>query len=123
MASIGEFLAPGREVAAYLLSRIEDVITHFGPGGGEILPFHFGENPPVLIRRAPQPLGPARPADISLNGSVRASWVEAGRHCQTNLSRLAKGASLKRSGRQLTPLGHCGSAVLLEDFTAIEVAV
>jgi hypothetical protein len=26
-------------------------------------------------------------------------------HCQTNLSGPAKGAGLKRSGRQLTPLG------------------
>jgi transposase InsO family protein len=28
------------------------------------------------------------------------------RHCQTNLSEPAKGAGLRRSGRQLTPLGQ-----------------
>ena len=47
----------------------------------------------------------------------------AGRHCQTNLSRLAKGASQNRSGRQLTPLGHCGRTVLFENIAAVEVAV
>jgi SAM-dependent methyltransferase len=45
------------------------------------------------------------------------------RHCQTNLSGPAKGAGLKRLGRQLTPLRECGSAVLFEDVAAVEVAV
>ena len=30
-------------------------------------------------------------------------------HCQTNLNRPAKGAGLRRSGRQLTPPGHGSS--------------
>jgi hypothetical protein len=42
-------------------------------------------------------------------------------HCQTNWNRPAKGAGLRRSGRQLTPLGQGGSAVLLEDIAAIEM--
>ena len=37
--------------------------------------------------------------------------------------RAAKGAGLRRSGRQLTPLGQGGSAVLLEDVAAVEVTV
>jgi hypothetical protein len=45
------------------------------------------------------------------------------RHCQTNLSRPAKGAGPMRSGRQLTPLGQGGGTVLSENVAAIEVAV
>ena len=44
-------------------------------------------------------------------------------HCQTNLNGLAKGAGLRRSGRQLTPLGQGGRTVLFEDFAAVEVTV
>ncbi len=44
-------------------------------------------------------------------------------HCQTNLNGPAKGAGLRRSGRQLTPLGQGGRTVLLEDVAAVEVAV
>ena len=44
-------------------------------------------------------------------------------HCQTNLNGLAKGAGLRRSGRQLTPLGQSGGTVLFEDVAAIEVTV
>jgi hypothetical protein len=44
-------------------------------------------------------------------------------HCQTNLSGPAKGAGLRRSGRQLTPLGQGGRTVLFEDFAAVEVTV
>ncbi len=44
-------------------------------------------------------------------------------HCQTNLNGPAKGAGLRRSGRQLTPLGQGGSTVLFEDVAAVEVAV
>ena len=44
-------------------------------------------------------------------------------HCHTNLSRPAKGAGLKRSGRQLTPFRECGSAVLLEDVATVEVTI
>ncbi len=44
-------------------------------------------------------------------------------HCQTNLNRPAKGAGLRRSGRQLTPLGQSGGTVLFEDVAAIEVTV
>jgi hypothetical protein len=44
-------------------------------------------------------------------------------HCQTNLSGPAKGAGLRRSGRQLTPLGQGGRTVLLEDIAAVEVTV
>ena len=46
-----------------------------------------------------------------------------GWHCQTNLNRPAKGASLRCSGRQLTPLGQGGGTVLSEDVAAIEVTV
>ncbi len=46
-----------------------------------------------------------------------------GGHCQTNLNRPAKGASPRRSGRQLTLLGHGGGAVQSEDVAAIEVTV
>jgi hypothetical protein len=38
----------------------------------------------------------------------------AARHCQTNGNRPAKGAGLRRSGRQLTPLGQGGGTVLFE---------
>ncbi len=44
-------------------------------------------------------------------------------HCQTNLNGPAKGASLRRSDRQLTPLGQGGGTVLFEDVPAFEVAV
>ncbi len=44
-------------------------------------------------------------------------------HCQTNLNGPAKGAGLRRSGRQLTPLSERGSTVLFEDVAAVEVAV
>ena len=50
-------------------------------------------------------------------------WKGWSEHCQTNLSRPAKVAGLRRSGRQLTPLGQDGGAVLLEDVAAVEVAV
>ena len=43
------------------------------------------------------------------------------RHCQTNLSGPTKGAGLRRSGRQLTPLGQGGRTVLFEDVAAVEV--
>ena len=46
-----------------------------------------------------------------------------GGHCQTNPSGPAKGTGLKRSGRQLTPLGYGGNAVLLEDVATVEVTV
>jgi len=45
------------------------------------------------------------------------------RHCQTNLSRPAKGAGLRRSSRQLTPLGQGDRTVLFEDIAAVDVAV
>ena len=45
------------------------------------------------------------------------------RRCQTNLNRPAKGAGLRRSGRQLTPLGQSGGTVLSEVVAAIEVTV
>jgi hypothetical protein len=44
-------------------------------------------------------------------------------HCQTNLSGPAKGAGLRRSGRQLTPLGQGGRTVLFEDIAVAEVTV
>ena len=44
-------------------------------------------------------------------------------HCQTNLNGTAKGAGLRRSGRQLTPLGQGGRTVLFEDVAAVEVTV
>jgi hypothetical protein len=45
------------------------------------------------------------------------------RHCQTNQSEPEKGAGLRRSGRQLTPLGQGGRTVLLEDIATVEVTV
>jgi hypothetical protein len=45
------------------------------------------------------------------------------RHCQTNLSGPAKGAGLRRSGRQLTPLGQGDRTVLFEDIATVEVTV
>ena len=45
------------------------------------------------------------------------------RHCQTNLNGPAKGAGLRRSGRQLTPLGQRSRTVLFEDVAAVEVTV
>src|SRR5680860_1102586 len=44
-------------------------------------------------------------------------------HCQTNLIGPAKDAGLRRSARQLTPLGQGGRTVLLEDIAAVEVTV
>ena len=44
-------------------------------------------------------------------------------HCQTNLNGPAKGAGVRRSGRQLTPLGQGGRTVLFEDIAAVEMAV
>jgi hypothetical protein len=44
-------------------------------------------------------------------------------HCQTNLNGPAKGADLRRSGRQLTPFRERGRTVLFEDVAAVEVAV
>ena len=44
-------------------------------------------------------------------------------HCQTNLNGPAKGAGLRRSGRELTPLGQGGRTVLFEDVAAVEVTV
>jgi hypothetical protein len=46
-----------------------------------------------------------------------------GGHCQTNLNGPAKGAGLRRSGRELTPLGQGGTTVLFEDVAAVEVTV
>ena len=54
------------------------------------------------------------PAWLVLKGSMG--------HCQTNQSEPAKGAGLRHSGRQLTPLGQGGSTVLFEDVAAVEVA-
>ena len=42
-------------------------------------------------------------------------------HCQTNLSGPAKGAGLRRSGRQLTPLREGGRTVLFEGVAGVEV--
>ena len=44
-------------------------------------------------------------------------------HCQTNLNGPAKGAGLRRLGRELTPLGQGGGTVLFEDVAAVEVTV
>jgi hypothetical protein len=49
-------------------------------------------------------------------------WKVSPGHCQTNLSGPAKGAGLRRSGRQLTPLGEGGRTVLFEDVAAVEMA-
>ena len=36
---------------------------------------------------------------------------------------MTKGADVRRSGYQLTPLGQGGSAVLFEDVAAVEVTI
>ncbi len=61
-----------------------------------------------------------REVGLKLDGD---DWESIVRHCQTNLSRPAKGAGLRLSGRQLTPLGQGGGTVLSEDVAAIEVSV
>ena len=43
--------------------------------------------------------------------------------CQTNANQTAKCAKRIASGCQLTPLGHRGGAVLLEDVASAEVAI
>ena len=43
--------------------------------------------------------------------------------CQTNLIGPVKGAGLRRSSRQLTPLGQGGRTVLFEDVAGVDVAV
>ncbi len=53
---------------------------------------------------------------------MRRTEVLQGR-CQTNLNRPAKGAGLRRSSRQLTPFGQSGRSVLLEEISAVEMAV
>jgi hypothetical protein len=53
-------------------------------------------------------------ATIAPDGILLSEWHLLSGHCQTNLSGPAKVAGLKRSGRQLTPLGQGGSAVLFE---------
>ena len=73
-----------------------------------------------------------KPQLVTFNGSgfdlpvlrYRAMVNEvSARHCQTNLSGPAKGAGLRRSGRQLTPLGQGSRTVLFEDVAAVEVTV
>ena len=44
-------------------------------------------------------------------------------HCQTNLNGPVKGAGLRPSSRQLTPLGQGGRTVLFEDVAGVDVAV
>ena len=51
--------------------------------------------------------------EAASDGSIDHREMRFG-HCQTNLNRPAKGAGLRRSGRQLTPLGQSGGAVLFE---------
>jgi hypothetical protein len=57
----------------------------------------------------------------NLNATDEGCWSEG--HCQTNLSGPAKGAGLRRSRRQLTPLGQGNRTVLFEDIAAVEVTV
>ncbi len=61
--------------------------------------------------------------DIGKNNFHLIGLDGAGRRCQTNLNGPAKGAGLRCSGRQLTPLGQGGRAILFEDIAAVEVAV
>jgi hypothetical protein len=98
-----------------------------------------------LLPRSPAPLTPSfwdrtlssRPRRGALlrQGTPTREWRPLGagdrkeylhstrRPCQTNLSGPAKGAGLRRSGRQLTPLGQGGRTVLFEDIAAVEVTV
>ncbi len=43
--------------------------------------------------------------------------------CQSNANQSPKHPKSRRSGRKLTPLSQSGRAVLLEDISAVEVAV
>ncbi len=43
--------------------------------------------------------------------------------CQSNANQSPKCQATALSGRQLTPLGQCSRAVLLEDVAAIDVTV
>ncbi len=45
------------------------------------------------------------------------------RCCQSNANQSPKCQATSLSGRQLTPLGQCSRAVLLEDVAAVEVTV
>ena len=50
---------------------------------------------------------------------IAARTYYSGGHCKTKLSGPTKGAGLRRSGCQLTPLGQGGRTVLLEDVAAV----
>jgi hypothetical protein len=60
---------------------------------------------------------------IAPDGILLSEWHLLSGHCQTNLSGPAKGAGLRRSGRQLTPLGQSGRTVSFEDVATVEVTV
>lgn len=92
--------------------------------------------PPVYVHEWARVLDPARVPCRSLRLQTGAKAGRKGHRsqsasveerspglCQTNLNRHAKGAGLRRSGRQLTPLGQGSRAVLLEDVAAVEVTV
>ena len=49
---------------------------------------------------------------IACKGIVRQTWAG-----------VTKGADMRRSGYQLTPLGQGGRTVLFEDIAAVEVTV
>ena len=68
------------------------------------------------------PKEPKRPRPPVGASSFLAS-ASVARHCQTNLNGPAKGAGLRRSDRELTPLGQGGRTVLFEDVAAVEVTV
>ena len=71
-----------------------------------------------LIVLSPSLAVPRHVEDLCFYQAGQISW-----HCQTNLSGPAKGAGLRCSGCELTPLGQGGRTVLFEDVAAVEVTV
>jgi hypothetical protein len=59
----------------------------------------------------------------SSGGNPAPRRMSSSEHYQTNLNGRAQGAGLRRSSRQLTPLGQGGRTVLFEDVAAVEAAV
>jgi hypothetical protein len=59
--------------------------------------------------------------DLSLLCRCEPFGVE--RCCQSNANQSLKWCATQLSGRQLAPFGHGRSAVLLESFAAVEMAV
>jgi hypothetical protein len=73
-------------------------------------------------RRMPLPCRSGRIPPLLHRLGAELTKFAAG-HCQTNWNRPAKGAGLRCSGRQLTPLGQDGRTALFEDVASVEVSL